>query len=163
MNQIVILCVEDEPEVRDAILRDLQPFAEHFRLESAEDVADAHDVTTECEKDGDHVGLVLCDHVLPGRKGVDYLVELNGQPETHAIRKVLMTGQAGLEDTIKAINDGGLDHYIAKPWTVEDLHKVVREQLTEYVLETEDNLLPYVDSLDGATLLEAISHRSSDR
>ncbi len=48
---------------------------------------------------------------------MDFLVELNGDPATRPIRKVLITGQAGLEDTIRAVNEADLDHYIAKPWT----------------------------------------------
>ncbi|MBU0679251.1 MAG: response regulator [Verrucomicrobia bacterium] len=158
MNRVVILCVEDESEVREAIVRDLDTFAEVFRIEEAEDAADAKQVMADCVKDGDAVGLVLCDHLLPGEKGVDFLVELNEQPETHSIRKVLVTGQAGLEDTIKAVNDAGLDHYIAKPWKIDELHEVVKEQLTDFVLKTSANLLPYVPVLDGTRLMEAIAH-----
>ena len=44
-----------------------------------------------------------------------------------------MTGQAGLEDTVRAVNEANLDHYIAKPWDAEALQAIVREQLTEYV------------------------------
>lgn len=159
---IAILCVEDEPEVRDAIVRDLKPFAGHFRIEAAEDVDDAKQVLADCSKDGDSVGLVLCDHVLPGEQGVEFLIELDGDPATRSIRKVLLTGQAGQDDTIKAINDAHLDHYVSKPWAAEELLGVVREQLTEYVLQQPESLLPYVEVLDGPRLLDAISTRRSD-
>jgi response regulator RpfG family c-di-GMP phosphodiesterase len=90
-------------------------------------------------------------------------VDLNHRPDTMAVRKVLITGQAGMEDTVKAINEGGLDHFIAKPWTPEQLHDVVRTQLTEFVLANEDDLKPYVAALDGTRLLEAMASRGSDR
>ena len=44
MNRITILSLDDEPEVRQAITRDLEPFAKLFRIEVAEDVDDARDV-----------------------------------------------------------------------------------------------------------------------
>lgn len=163
MNKLTMLCVEDEPEVRDAIARDLDVFTPHLRVECAEDVADARQVMQECERDGDPVGLALCDHVLPGESGVAFLVELHGHPETAPIRKVLITGQAGLDDTVKAVNEAGLHHYVAKPWAPDELQRVVRHQLTEFALSELDDLLPYVEVLEGERLLEAVSHRRSDR
>ena len=163
MNKVTILCVEDEPEVRDAVLRDLEPFAGVFRIEAAEDVVEAREVLAECAADGDPVGMILCDHLLPGETGVDFLVELHADPDTASLRKVLITGQAGQEDTIRAVNEADLHHYIAKPWAPEQLQAVVRAQLTEYVLAEADDLLPFVSVLDGPRLLEAVSHRRSDR
>jgi two-component system chemotaxis response regulator CheY len=158
MNQIAILSVEDEPEVREAIRRDLRPFEESFRIEAAEDVVDAREAIRMIEDDGDRPGLILCDHRLPGTTGVDFLAELHADPDHRPVRKVLVTGQAGHEDTIRAINEGGLHHYIAKPWQPDQLLAIVREQLTEFVLESEDiDPMPYVATLDGARLLEKIS------
>jgi two-component system chemotaxis response regulator CheY len=163
MSQIIILVVEDEAEVREAIVRDLQAFEPVFGVETADNVNDARDVVAECRERGDPIGLVLCDHLMPGENGTDFLIELNRDPETEPARKVLITGQAGLPDTIKAINEADLDHYIAKPWTAEQLQSVVKEELTEFVLQGSENLLPYVPVLDGPRLLEAISHRQADR
>jgi len=163
MNRIAILVIEDEPEVREAIFRDLESFAGSFLIELAEDVSDARTVMEELSASGDRVGLALCDHLLPGERGVDFLVELNAGPATRSIRKVLITGQAGLEDTVRAVNEADLDHYIAKPWTVENLHEVVRQQLTDYVIDNEEDLLPFVAILDGPRLMAAISERGFDR
>lgn len=163
MNQILILCVEDEPELRDAVVRDLEAFASHFRIECAEDVEDARTVMEECRQAGDSVGLILCDHLLPGTRGVDFLAELSKERPDDPVRKVLLTGQAGHEDTIRAINQAHLDYYISKPWTLEELHQVVRDQLTEFLLAGTHDLLPYVAILDGPKLLDAVSRRRSDR
>lgn len=159
MNEITILCVEDEPEVRETLIRDLAPFRDAFRVEGAEDVEDARAILREADARGDSVGLILCDHLLPGQRGVDFLIDLKREQPALKTRFVLLTGQAGLEDTVRAINEAGLHHYIAKPWKPDALHAVVKHQLTEYVLAAEDNLLPYVALLDGPRLLEAISHR----
>ncbi len=163
MSSIVILVLEDESEVRDALTRDLAPFADRFSVEVAEDADDARQLIAELTEDGAVIGLILCDHLLPGMRGTDFLVELNRDRSTAAVRKVLVTGQAGHDDTIRAVNEGGLDHYIAKPWEADELHAVVREQLTEFVLAESDELLPYVTVLDGPRLLEAVSERGWDR
>jgi two-component system, OmpR family, phosphate regulon response regulator PhoB len=163
MKKIVILCVEDESEVREAVLRDLEPFKSLMRVEAAEDVNDARAVLEECEKNKEPVGLVLCDHLMPGTRGVDFLIELQSNPEYAATRKVLITGQAGLEDTVRAVNEAHLHHYIAKPWTADNLQSVVRDQLTEYVLKSELDPVPYVGVLDGPRLLGAIAARGNDR
>ncbi|MCB2223369.1 MAG: response regulator [Actinobacteria bacterium] len=159
MTEIAILVVEDEPEVRDAIERDLAPFQGYFRIEAADDVADARDVVRELATEGIVVGLVLCDHLLPGTLGTDFLVELHGDAATRGARKVLLTGQAGLEDTIRAVNEAGLDHYVPKPWTAAGLQGTVREQLTEFVLEGDVDVLPYVPVLDGPRLVAAAADR----
>lgn len=162
MRELVILCVEDEPEVRTVLVRDLEPFARAARIEETTDAAEAREVIATLATAGDQVGLVLCDHRLPGLRGVDFLVELQADPRTRAAKKVLVTGQAGLEDTIRALNEARIDHYIAKPWAVRDLQRIVRALLTDFVIEHADDLLPYVRVLDGERILEALSDRLDD-
>lgn len=163
MESFAILCVEDEPEVRDAIVRDLEGFEPAFRIEVAEDADDARTVMRDYRNRGSAVALILCDHLLPGMRGVDFLVELARAHPEDKTRKVLLTGQAGHADTIKAINEAGIDHYIAKPWSAPELKSVVLDQLTAFVLAASDDLLPYVALLDGPRLLDAIARRRADR
>ena len=163
MTKLAILIVEDEPEVRDALIRDVAPFETQFRIEAAENVEDARAALQGLGEAGQQVALVLCDHMLPGVHGVDFLIELNNDKVTNPARKVLVTGQAGLEDTIRAVNDADLDHYIAKPWEEAELQDIVREQLTEYVARWVDDLLPYVPILNGAKLMAIIAARGFDR
>ena len=146
---LTILSLEDEADVRDALERDLEEFWDKIRLEVAEDVDDAWAVIDEIVEDGDELALVLSDHRLPGKSGVDFLVELMKDERFGATRTVLVTGQADQSDTIRALNQAGLDYYIGKPWNPEELRTVVRDQLTEYVLESGVNPLPYVTVLDG--------------
>ena len=162
MSKIAILSLEDEPEVRQAITRDLESFAGTFRIEGAEDVEDARELIASVTADRDVVGLILCDHRLPGTTGVDFLTQLQADPETRAIRKVLVTGQADHQDTIKAINAGGLHHYLPKPWKPGELVAIVREQLTDYVLQSPDiDPIPYVGILDGTRLMSKIARGPS--
>lgn len=154
--KLAILVIEDEPEVRAALARDLEAFAGDLRVEFAEDVDDARDLVDEVSGDGDAIALLLADHRLPGESGVDFLVSTMTDERVVNARRVLVTGQADHADTIRAVNSGGLDHYIAKPWDVEDLHTVVRDQLTDYVLDTGINPLPYLSHLDAARAMGSV-------
>ncbi len=157
--KIYILIVEDELEVMDALVSDLQKFETIFPIETSNTAEEAMEVIHQIIEDGDQIGLILCDHVLPGKNGVDLLVELQQEEDTEWSRKVLVTGQAGLEDTVVAINKADLNHYIAKPWTREQLHAVVVDQLTDYVIHQELNPLRFMTVLDAARLSEEIRDR----
>ena len=153
---VTILLLEDEADVRTALERDLEPFWDKIRYEVAQDVPDAWAAIDDILTDGDELALVLSDHRLPGESGVDFLVELTHDERFSSTRTVLVTGQADQDDTIKAVNEAGLDYYIAKPWDPQKLVAVVREQLTNYVLESDINPLPYLPVLDGVRVMEAI-------
>ncbi|MCP9291397.1 response regulator [Gracilimonas sediminicola] len=155
-EKIYILIVEDELEVMDALIKDLEKFEEFFPVEAANNADEARDVIDYILDHGHKVGLILCDHVLPGQNGVDLLIELQQLPEAAKSRKVLVTGQAGHEDTILAINKADLDHYIAKPWTKEQLEEVVLAELTDYVIANKKNLLPFMQILDAEKLSAAM-------
>lgn len=163
MNRLAVLIVEDEPEVRDALVRDLEPLSGTLRVETADDVEDARAALGEIVADGARLALVLADHRLPGTTGVDFLVELNADPDTAATRKVLVTGQADHADTIRAVNEAGLDRYIAKPWDPDELIAVSVAAVTDYIISEGIDPLPYVRDLDGQRLLDYYARGASDR
>lgn len=153
---LAILSLEDEVEVRDALERDLEPLWDYVRLETAEDVDDAWAAVNAILADGDELALVLSDHRLPGKSGVDFLVELAQDGRFSDVGTVLVTGQADQDDTIRALNVAGLDHYISKPWEPEALMAVVKDQLTKYVLNQSIDPLPYLPVLDSVRVMEAL-------
>ena len=158
--KLVVLVLEDEPDVREALERDLEPLAAHVRVEPAEDVPDARAVVADVARDGDLLAVVLADHRLPGASGVDFLVEMAEDEATAHVATVLVTGQADQVDTIRAVNEAGLDHYIAKPWDAEELRRVVREQLTNVVERTGTDPLPHLAVLDQVRAMELVRRRS---
>lgn len=153
---LAILILEDEPEVRAALERDLLEIAGTIRVDVAEDVDDAWEVIDEISRDGDELALALCDHRLPGTTGVDFLIQMMSDERTMYCKKVLVTGQADLTDTIRAVNSADLDHYIAKPWAVEELADTVKTCLTDYVEESGINPLPYMAVIDQVRAMEMI-------
>ncbi len=156
MNKIYILSVEDEVEVQDAIIRDLADFEEVFPIETAASAQEARDLIASIEKKGDYIGVIFCDHIMTGQNGVDLLVELHRKDYTRETRKVLVTAHAGLEDTVEAVNKAELGHYISKPWKKDDIQKVARTQLSEYILAKKIPPLPYMKYLDPIIMGEAI-------
>lgn len=154
---IYILVVEDEPEVLDSIVRDITEFEEQFTVEMADTAEEAEELIQNIiEEEKGKIGLILCDHVLPGKNGVELLVEMQNSEETKSTRKVLITGQAGLEETVKAVNEADLKHYIAKPWEKEDLVGITRKLLTDYVIEQVKDLLPFMQVLDSEKIAESL-------
>jgi len=160
VDELVILVVEDEPEVRAEVVRDVEAFAGRIRVEQADDVADARTAIAEVADAGDHLGLIIADHRLPGAEtGVDLLVSLKSNAAASAVRTVLLTGQAGHQDTIRAINEAGLDHYFTKPWDPNDLTAVSVRLLTDYVIGAGLDPLRYARELDGPRLMAAFADR----
>lgn len=158
-SDIFILCVEDEQEVLDAVVRDLEKLEDLFPVETATTAEEAREVVQTLLDEGKKIGLILCDHILPGDNGVELLIELHKKESMHRTRKVLLTGQAGLDDTVKALNQARLHHYIAKPWTRQNLLEVATGLLTDYVIDEEEDLLPFMSTLDAAKISEAIRTR----
>jgi two-component system chemotaxis response regulator CheY len=159
MEPIYILLIEDEAEVMDALLHDLADIEDGFPVEVASSVEEAKGLLKQLLAEDKRIGLILSDHILPGENGVEFLVELASKPETATSRKVLVTGQASHFDTIKAVNQAGLDHYIAKPWTKEELLETVREQLSQYIINAQLDPLPYMAFIQSNKLIEYIRQR----
>lgn len=159
MTKYLILCVDDEREVLDSVLQDLAPFEEHFILEGAESVTEARQVIRDMADEETKLALILCDHIMPEQTGISFLIELSQDTDTKGARKVLLTGQAGLEDTVEAINHDSLDYYIAKPWKGDELRQAITAQLTSFVIEHDDDLLSWTTVLDSEAILNAMAER----
>lgn len=159
--ELAIICIEDEPEVLQAILRDLEIFEDHFKIEAAQSVNEARGLVQLMLADGISPALFICDHLMPGETGVDYLVELSKDKVASKAGRMLLTGQAGLPETVRAVNEAGLDYYLAKPWDTKELQRIAKELLTQYVIRYHANVLPYLGILDGEALSNALRNRKS--
>ncbi|MFH0771535.1 MAG: response regulator [Candidatus Omnitrophota bacterium] len=137
MSKGIILCVDDEQTVLVSLrfnLEDLAGQTHDIRL--AESAEDALQIIDELEKGQMNLEMVIADHVMPGMKGAEFLEMVHKKhPETV---KILLTGYAGLDSAIYAINNAGLSKYIEKPWENEDLRLTVKNLLEEYRLKNEN-------------------------
>ncbi|HAA12626.1 MAG TPA: hypothetical protein DCE41_13405 [Cytophagales bacterium] len=156
MNHLYILCIDDQPEVLNALEQDLAAFETHLRIEVCDTGAEALEVIEEVDSQGDHLALVISDQVMPQMTGVELLRTIQQDGRFRQAQKILLTGLATHQDTIEAINTGGLDHYISKPWTREYLHETVKKALTAFVLAKGLDYQPLLPVLDQASLYEGL-------
>ncbi len=120
-----ILIVDDEPEMRRFLQRGL---SKHFGLvELVENVEAAESLRRRC-----HFDLIISDIQLPGKSGVDWLMELRkqGSPATF----IFITADADLDTAIAALRLGAED-FIMKPFRMEQILTAVnrcieRQQIT---------------------------------
>jgi len=136
MERPVIICVDDQREVLTSIVRDLNPLRDSVRIEECESAAEANALLDELEVDGTPVALIVCDHIMPGTTGVDFLTQLLGERRFPHTKRLLLTGQATHKDTIDAINNARIDYYIEKPWAPAQLLDVCRRLITDFLFDT---------------------------
>lgn len=163
--EYLILCVEDEADVLDSVLRDLEPLSRHFLVEGFSSADSVRDFLTASTAGAIRPALFVCDHLMPGTTGVDFLIEMERFGLAPGAKRMLLTGQAGLLDTVRAVNEGHLEYYLAKPWTREHLLGAARTLLTRFVIEQDLDPLPYMDVLDAEALSEHLrmERRLTDR
>lgn len=152
MNKLNLLCIDDQREILAALEKDLEDLASHCRLEFCESAAEAAEVLDDFHGKGYQPALVICDHVMPGRNGVEFLAELHRDPRFPNTRKLLLTGLATHQDTIAAINQAHIDFYIEKPWNRDPLQAAARKLLTSFVLDSGLKYEEYLPVLDRETL-----------
>ncbi|WFB37599.1 response regulator [Kiritimatiellota bacterium B12222] len=164
MSKIVLVCVEDEADVLDAVIRELEPMEDVCVVEAAADAAEARVLLKQIADRGDETGVIFCDHIMPGENGVELLVDLQKDDRWVFTRKVLLTGQAGLEATVKAVNQAELSHYISKPWDGDEVLKVAIQELSHYLVVKDINPLPYLKHVDMDIVEELMrKHLTADR
>ena len=87
--------------------------------------------------------VVLSDQRMPHVDGVEVLERVSRRnPDTV---RIMVTGYADHNDTLRAINNGGIRHYVAKPWKDAELRKLIHECIVHYNLTVENLFL--VDEL----------------
>src|SRR5215467_6256722 len=96
MPKPVILAVDDDPEVLNAVERDLrQHFRADYRVMKVGSGADALDTTRQLKKRGSMVALFLVDERMPEMTGTQFLSEaIKLYPDA---RRVLLTAYADTE------------------------------------------------------------------
>jgi len=157
VEKINIICVDDEREVQASLKKDLVVFKEYFAMHFCESAAEATELLDELDADGEHIALLICDHIMPGKNGVEFLSETNDDSRFKKTRKLLLTGLATHQDTIIAINKANISCYVEKPWTQDGIIKEVKILLTEYVVEAGIEYQSFIQILDQETLYKALS------
>ena len=133
MTKPAILAVDDEPEVLNAVERDLRRrYAAEYRILKAGTGALALEAVRELKQRNAAVALFLVDARMPQMSGTEFLVQARQvYPDA---RKVLLTAYADTDVAISGINLVQLDHYLMKPWDPpsERLYPVLDDLLSDW-------------------------------
>jgi response regulator RpfG family c-di-GMP phosphodiesterase len=115
-----LLLVDDEENILRSLKRILRK--EPYDISTATSGEEALALLNEQKFD-----LVISDARMPGMDGPTLLSEIK-KKWPWCIR-ILLTGYADINSTIKAINEGQIYRYISKPWDDEELKLVIRQAL----------------------------------
>lgn len=148
MEKLKVLCIDDQREVLAALRKDLEPLCAVCTIVECESAAEAEELLAEMEERGDQLALIICDHIMPGKNGIDLLAELVRAGRFPETKKLLLTGLATHEDTIYAINEAHIDRYVEKPWDAGQLQQSVRILLTTYLVRSGLDYQPYVELVE---------------
>jgi len=153
MEKLNLICIDDQREVLGAVLQDLAPLASWVNIEDCESADEALELMDDLDADGEHIALVISDHVMPGKTGVELLTEISLDNRFVNTKKVLLTGQATHHDTITAINKARIESYFEKPWQGKELLERARTLLTEFIFDHGLDYVPYQAELDQSVVL----------
>jgi thioredoxin reductase (NADPH) len=160
MAKPIILSVDDEIQVLNAIVRDLRNhYGGDYRIMKANSGADALATVSQLKKRNAPVALLVADQRMPEMTGTEFLKEaVKFYPQ---VRKVLLTAYADTEAAITSINQIGLDHYLMKPWDPPDqnLYPILDDLLNDWLATVP---LPYDGIRVAGTLWSPQSHNVKD-
>lgn len=136
-----ILLVDDEPRVLQALRRTLQS--------AGYEVATAASAVAAVEQlSARPIDLVISDYLMPDVNGIALFGQLRELwPD---VTRVMLTGIGDTEVALRAIEEGAIFRYLAKPWPDDLLLKTVREALEHRARRLEArHLLDFMDRRHG--------------
>jgi len=121
-----VLIVDDDAFMLKVLCRVLQKEYVIYQAGSSEEAVEV--------LRGRQVKAILCDHILPGQSGLDFLITL--KQRNAQIKSVLFSAALETDLFIKAINHGQIFRFIKKPASPTDIQQAVREAVRQYDIET---------------------------
>jgi len=160
MTKPIILTVDDEPQVLNAVNRDLrQHYRGDYRIMKASSGAEALTAVRQLKQRNEPIALFLVDQRMPEMSGTEFLTET--LPLYPQARKVLLTAYADTEAAIASINKIGLDFYLMKPWhpPEQHLYPILDDLLDEWLATVP---VPYTGIRVLGTQWSASCHHTKD-
>src|SRR5690242_12099020 len=84
-------------------------------------------------------GVVVTDQRMPGMTGIELLVQTK-KARPDAVRMII-TAYTDADVLLKAINEGGIERYLVKPFRLEEVRQALRSGLERFHLERENRRL----------------------
>ena len=147
MARPILLAVDDDPGVLEAVVQDLRRhYGAEYRVMRAAGGQAALDTLVQLRERQEPVALLISDQRMPGISGVEFLERARElYPDA---RRVLLTAYADTEGAIQAINAARIHYYLNKPWDPpeEKLYPVLDDLLAAW---NDGHKAPY----DGLQLI----------
>ena len=133
MARPILLAVDDDPSVLEAVVQDLRrQYGNTYRVMRAASGPAALDTLAQLKTRDEPVALIVSDQRMPGMTGVELLERV--RPIYPDARRVLLTAYADTEAAIRAINSARIHYYLNKPWDPpeEKLYPVLTDLLDDW-------------------------------
>lgn len=131
-NLTHVLCVDDEPNVLEGLVRTLR---RHFQVTTAVGA----EAGLKAFQERTSFPIVVSDLRMPGMDGVAFLSRIRRtSPETV---RVLLTGQADLPSAIGAVNEGSIFRFLSKPCPPDTLLRAMLAAEAQHRLITAERVL----------------------
>jgi DNA-binding response OmpR family regulator len=114
-----VLLVEDEPNIIEAITFSLS--REGWHVDTQTDGATAVKRVRELQPD-----LLMLDHMLPGKSGLDILIELRSDDQFLALPILMLTARGQMRDRVEA-EAAGVSRFMTKPFSNTEVLAAVRD------------------------------------
>ncbi len=125
-KSVKLLLAEDNPLVRDLIVKGLEPFCE---VDTSSDGADALLKVIDTLPD-----VILCDYKMPGLDGRQLFEKLRAREATRHIPFLFMASRPDIEERLRPLVDG-VEDFIPKPFLIKDLVRISKKVLDRLHLE----------------------------
>ncbi len=148
MQTSTILCIDDDPNIRELVQAalDLDGYSVILASDGTEGIRNAI-------REQPH--LIILDVMLPDMRGWDVLRALKEQPRSASIPIIFLSALDETEHRVTGLALGA-DDYVGKPFAIQELLARVRTQLRH----AEEHLLSELTGLPGNTQIERVLRQS---
>jgi len=130
-NSHVILCVDDEPKI-------LQALAPTLKRKYLVETATSGSVALDILRSTPAVAVIISDMRMPSMNGAQFLSA--SRRIIPNARRILLTGYADVPTALAAVNAGGICRFLTKPCPVETILEAIEEAIAEYDGEVRERI-----------------------
>ena len=127
-----ILLVDDEQNVLSALKRELAD--EPYEIFTALNGEEALNLVS-----ARNFKIIISDERMPGMDGASFLAAAK-EISPSSVR-MMLTGHASIDATMRAVNDGEIYRFFTKPWNSLELKQAIKSAIERYDLEDENRRL----------------------
>jgi CheY-like chemotaxis protein len=128
----VILLVDDDTFILEVLRIQLERILpENVVVERASHPMEAMQLLQEWKEAGmKELALIVSDYLMPEMLGSEFLSAANQLfPKT---KKMMLTGQAEIENVVKVLQEMSLFRFVSKPWEPQLMNKAVLDAVAEF-------------------------------